>query len=309
MTNGPIVLVGSALDPHIARVAEGLQARGLEPLIVDTLNFPESPGIMLGERLDSITIDGLPIGHPAAAYIRDVYSSPLAFGVDVADEMTENWRRTLVAFSEKSQVLLPLLARWAEIGVPSYNPMSAGWKLSKAFQLALLQRAGLPVPDTIWTNDADQVRRFAKGRRIAYKPVGGGAATKELLDKDLTDERLQSLRGAPVTFQELLPGDNYRVYCLDGAIVAVFRIVAEALDYRQNEEVLEQATVPDEILEQCLRGAEVLGLRWTGIDLRGDEEGHLKFLEMNSSPMFLGFDATGGTDILGSLVAALASHA
>ena len=192
--------------------------------------------------------------------------------------------------------------------MPFYNPLGSDWKLSKPLQLALLEQAGLPVPATIWTNDPDSVRRFADGRRVAYKPVAGGAATKELGPEDLTDERLGALKGAPVTFQELLAGDNIRVYCLDGRIVATMRVTSESLDYRQNEEVIEQVELPAEILDQCLRAASVLGLRWTGIDLRSDAVGTYRFLELNSSPMFLGFDANAGTNILEALVAALASH-
>lgn len=309
MSGNPVLLVGSPRDPHIDLVAKGLKDRQVEVLIVDTLAFPESPAISLGERLDSISIDGRDAGRPAAVYLRDIYAQPLAVGVDVGDEMTQDWRRTLIAFREKAHVLFPLLGRWAELGVPFYNPMASNWRHAKAMQLSLLERAGLPVPETVWTNDPERVRAFARGRRVIYKPVAGGAATKELGPEDLTEDRLQSLRGAPVTFQELLEGDNVRVYCLDGKVIATLRVVSESLDYRQNEEVIEQTELPDEVLDQCLSAAEVLGLRWTGIDLRGDRAGSLKFLELNTSPMFLGFDANAGTGIFDALVEGLASHA
>ena len=309
MSDHPILLVGSQLDPHIDAVAVALAARKVDVLVVDTLTFPDSPAISLGETLDSITIDGRDVGAPAAIYVRDIYAQPLAFGVDVADEMDQDWYRTLVAFREKAHMLFPLLARWAEIGVPFYNPIASDWRQSKPMQLALLKRAGLPVPETVWTNDPESVRRFASGRRVAYKPVAGGAATQELGPEDLTDERLRTLRSAPVTFQELLVGDNIRVYCLDGDVIATLRVVSESLDYRQHEDVIEQIELPTEILERCLKAAEIVGLRWTGMDLRSDTDGVLKFLELNASPMFLGFDANAGTGILDALVGRLASHA
>lgn len=309
MNEHPVLLIGSPQDAHIDAVAKGLEQQGVDALVVDTLSFPSTPRITLGEHLDSISIDGDGLGRPAAVYIRDIYVQPLAFGVDVADEMDQDWRRTLVAFREKAHMLFPLLARWSEMGVAMYNRTSNDWRHTKPMQIALLQRAGLPVPETVWTNDPDRVRAFAEGRRVAYKPVSGGAATKELGPEDLTDERLRTLRGAPVTFQELLPGDSYRVYCLDGEVVACCRIVSEALDYRQNEEMVEKATLPQEVLDQCLKAAEVLDLRWTGIDLKSDDAGRLRFLELNPSPMFLGFDARAGTGILDAFVNRLASHA
>ena len=126
--------------------------------------------------------------------------------------------------------------------MPLYNPMPADWLLTKPMQIALLDRAGMPVPETIWTNDPDAVRRFAEGRRVAYKPVAGGAATKELGPEDLTEERLARSAGRPVTFQELLPGDNYRVYvrrrrsgCGDQGRVGVARLSATGRDDRADD--------------------------------------------------------------------------
>lgn len=72
--------------------------------------------------------------------------------------------------------------------------------------------------------------------------------------------------------------------------------------------IVEETTLPDEVLRNCLRAADLLGMRWTGMDLRSDSAGTLRFLELNSSPMFLGFDARAGTKILESLVNRLASH-
>ena len=52
----------------------------------------------------------------------------------------------------------------------------------------------------------------------------------------------------------------------------------------------------------------MLGLRFTGIDLKADAAGTLKFLELNPSPRFLGFDADAGTGTLDALVHRLAGH-
>lgn len=306
---GPIALVGHPEDAHVAAIARGLKEAGADAVVVDASAFPDDYRISLGDRLDSIEIEGRPMGRPASVYVRDIHSSALSPWVDMSEEMEQHWRRTLVALREKAQVLFSMLARWAELGVPVYNPPSPEWRLAKPFQLAVLEKAGLPVPATLWTNDPKQVLDFAARHRVIYKPVAGGAATKELGPEDLTEDRLRALSGAPVTFQQLLPGDNYRVYCLNGEVVACFRITSEAIDFRQNEEVVEETTLPDDVLRQCLKATEVMGLRWTGMDLRDDGTGTLRFLELNSSPMFLGFDARAGTNVLGAIVGALAAHA
>jgi glutathione synthase/RimK-type ligase-like ATP-grasp enzyme len=309
MSARPVVIVGSPKDAHVDAVHESLRERGVDVVVADTLSFPDVYRISLGDAIDSITLEDRTVGRPAAVYVRDTYVHPLSFGVDAADEMDQDWRRTLVAFREKGQMLVPLLTRWTELGVPMYNPASRDWRNSKGFQIAALHQAGLPVPRTLWTNDPAAVRRFAEGRRVVYKPVAGGAATRELGPEDLTDERLRALSGAPVTFQELLEGDNYRVYCLDGRVIAQIRVTSEEIDFRQNETTVEETELPVEVQEQCLKAAEIIGMRWTGMDLRADASGTLKFLELNSSPMFLGFDARAGTKIRESFVGRLAEHA
>ncbi|MDC0710714.1 hypothetical protein POL68_19715 [Stigmatella sp. ncwal1] len=305
----PVVLVGSRGDEHVSRLAHRMEALGVETFVVDTLAFPEETRLALTEGLDGITVNGQPLGTPGAVYLRSIYTHPLAFGVDAQEAMDEDWRTTLVAFREKATLLRGLLGRWEALGVPFYNPESTAWRLQKPLQLALLAQAGLPVPETLWTNDPEAVRRFAAGRRVAYKPVGGGAATQELGPEDLTDDRLAALEAAPVTFQALMPGEDVRVYVLDGEIVASLRILSRAIDFRQNEERVESFELPPEVAQQCLRALQVLGLRWTGMDLKRDAEGTLRILELNESPMFLGFDARAGTDILGHLARGLARAA
>nr|WP_217917330.1 hypothetical protein [Myxococcus sp. AM009] len=306
---GTVVLLGARDDAHVQEVARRLRAEDMDTVVVDTRAFPEQTRLSLTESLDGIVVDGREVGRPAAVYLRGLHAHPMAFGVDAQEAMDADWRTTLTAFREKSALLLGLLGRWERLGVPLYNPPSSDGCMHKPAQLAALQAVGLPVPQTLWTNDAEAVRRFARKGRVAYKPISGGAATRELSAADLTDERLAALAAAPVTFQELLPGESLRVYVLDGAVIASLRIVSSALDFRQHEERIEQVPLPPEVARDCVRACEVLGLRWTGMDLKRDADGVPRILELNGSAMFLGFDARGGTDVAGHLARALARHA
>ena len=309
MSRGPIVLVGSADDDHVAALRESLDELGAAPVILDSLAFPASPRLALGAEPDAILLDGKEVGRPSAVYLRSLYLSPLAFGVDMEREMSEDWRTTLVILREKAEVLVGVMRRWEAMGIPIYNALSASDAVRKPFQMAELAQRGLPVPETLWTNDPEAVRRFADGRRIAYKPVAGGAATRELSAADLDEAKLARLANAPVTFQELLPGRDLRVFVLDGRVVAAFQIHSQALDYRQNEEKVESIALTPAVEDICLRAASVTGLRFTGMDLKEASDGALKILELNPSPMFLGFDHLGGTNVRGELIAALAGHA
>lgn len=305
----PVVLCGSLDDAHVLAIRDGLRAAGREPFVLDAQRFPGALPVNLGERAGDIEIDGTVLGRPAAVYLRSLYPSPAGYGVDAERDMLADWRRTLVKFQERTTLLSAVLYRWEAAGVPFYNPLSVQRNITKPFQLALLATAGLPVPRTLWSNDPDAVRRFAAGGPVIYKPVAGGASTRRLLDSDLSDERLARLAAAPVTFQELLTGDDVRVYVIDGRVVATMRILTKALDFRQNEDGIEPVVLPREVREQCIEAARILGLRFTGMDLKAGADGRLRILELNPSAMFLGFDRMAGTDVGDCLVRALLTHA
>ncbi len=309
MSRGTVVLVGSVTDDHVAALYASLSARNVTTVVLDSLTFPASPRLALGANPEDILIDGVNAGTPSAVYLRSLYLSPLAFGVDMDKEMSDDWRTSLVILREKAELLIGVMRRWEAMGLPIYNPLSASDAVRKPYQMAELARAGLPVPETLWTNDPAAVRRFADGRRIAYKPVAGGAATRELSADDLDDAKLARLANAPVTFQELLAGREVRVFILDGRVVAAFQIQSQALDYRQNEEKVESVALDPAVARICLTAASITGLRFTGMDLKETADGTPKILELNPSPMFLGFDHMGGTDVKGALVATLAAHA
>jgi glutathione synthase/RimK-type ligase-like ATP-grasp enzyme len=305
----PIVIVGSLLDEHCRAIHDGLHARGHEPYVLDAQRFPEELPIALGSALDDVVIDGRRMGRPASAYVRSLYQNPAGYGVDADEAMKDDWRRTLMAFRERSTLLSAVLLRWEQLGVPLYNASTANTNITKPYQLALLQAAGLPVPTTLWSNDPQAVLAFCREHEAIYKPVAGGAATRKVEARDLEPERLAKLQAAPVCFQELLPGDDVRVYVIDGRVICAMRIETEAIDFRQNETHIEPIALAPAVQAQCIRAAEVIGLRYTGMDLKGDRHGVYKILELNPSAMFLGFELRAGVDIGGPLCDALASHA
>lgn len=304
-----IVLCGSMKDLHVQAVFDRIQESGHTPLVLDAQKFPEALDITVKDDCEKIQIGGRILSRPAAVYLRSLYQTPTSFGVDAAEQhMRQNWRQTLIKFEERNTLLTSILLRWEVLGVPIYNPVSIQRNITKPFQLALLSRAGLPVPRTMWTNNPEDVKEFAKSGPIIYKPVQGGATARRLMDEDLSEKRLQKLSAAPVTFQELLPGHDIRVYVIDGTIVARLKIVTDALDFRQNEQAIESVDLPKEVDRQCIKAAEILGLRFTGMDLKGDSDGKLRILELNPSAMFLGFDAMAKCDILGAFTKALTKH-
>lgn len=307
MENG-VVLVGAREDAHVAAMEDVLNERGHEPLVFDARSFPTDRQITLGVKPEDIRIDGELWSRPAAVYVRSLYQDPVGFGVDASQGMETDWRRTLMAFRERGTVLTSLMLRWGNAGVPMYNPPAASANITKPYQLSLLSAAGLPVPKTVWTNEPWRARAFCDSVEAVYKPVAGGSSTRRVTPSDLEDERLSRLAAAPVCFQELLPGEDIRVYVIDGRVEVALKIVTDALDFRGSEQRIDRIELPARVAEQCVEATRVLGLRWTGMDLKRDRDGELKILELNPSAMFLGFDARSGSNIKEALATALLSH-
>ena len=97
-----------------------------------------------------------------------------------------------------------------------------------------------------------------------------------------------------VCAQDQLTGEHVRVYVLDRQVIAS---VTQAMAHH---------ALSDALRRTCRRAAEVLGLRFTGIDLQADDSGKLHILELDPSPTFLEVDDRAGSDVLGALCAALA---
>jgi hypothetical protein len=263
----PVVLVGTDDDVHVAVVVERLRAAGVPVLVLSSDAFPATLRITLGTDLDDVTVDGKPL-RPSAVFVRDV-----------------------------DDLLLAVVHRWDEAGIPVYNGTLRRARLTRPLQRALLRAAGLPVPETRWTNDPDEIRRFAAERRVTCAPLSRGSAALELGAADLGDERLAALCAAPVAVHALLPGEDLRVYVLDDEVVAAIGLGA----------TVEAVPLPDDVIAQCRLAAATLGLRFAGIDLARDADGILRFVEVNPSPSFVGFDELTGTEVGVRLAARLAA--
>lgn len=308
LQQSPIVLLGAEDDEHIMALAQELRTRGECPLIIDPRLFPRQLALSLGADMTDIRVGDHAGLLPRAVYVRSLYTDPAGHRTNVERSMDENWRRTSAALTERWHLWSSLLYRWSELGVPLYNPAECAQPLTKPYQLALLRRAGLPVPRTLWTNDPAAVRAFAETNAgTIYKPVHGGAHTRKLEPSDLEPARLARLQASPVCFQELLPGRNLRVYVVDERVVCALSVESDELDFREVQPRVTTIELGPELARQCLAAARCLGLRFTGMDLREDAQGQPLFLELNSSPMFLGFEHLANVKIGSALCDALAT--
>lgn len=290
-------IIGSPADEQVTRVAHCLRARAVEPLILNLRTFPATPRLSLLDGVPSVA--GIDITMVRSWYVR---SLPLPLPFLTASP------RAYAAGREQRSFITSFVAALQRAGASFVNPPEQfGQHFLKLEQLERLREIGVPVPQTLATNDPAAVVDLARrvDGNLVYKPVAGGGLCRRVTADDLGDDRLRRLASAPVLFQEEIPGRNVRVYVVGGEVVAVYEIISNAVDYRESETTVVPVEASDDERKACRRAAEACALVFTGIDLKRRPDGSFAILECNPSPMFAAIERRTGSSAISE---ALAEH-
>ncbi|MBN2307546.1 MAG: hypothetical protein JXR94_01160 [Candidatus Hydrogenedentes bacterium] len=265
----------------------------------DAHAFPERARIALEDG--RIRIARKPVPVPRAVYVRGLHADALMPEFDA--DLRNRPRGLLAQMAEKRALLVSLLLLLETQGARLVNGLEANAQHGqKPYQLELLRRAGLPVPEYLATNDAAAVRRFVKRQPAAvYKPLAGGATVQRLTQADLTDERLAALALAPVLFQELVEGVSVRAYVVGGRVVAAAEIHSPELDYRRQEDAVTPTRLAPAERAAALAAARACRMQFSGVDFIRGGAGAFRVLECNPSPMFAVFEDKTGLDVANPL--------
>lgn len=311
-----VLLLGPQGDPQLSHLEEALRARGAEARLVDSRTLPFGPRVSFSPTDEVTHIGDVPLSSLTAAFVRAVpprhpaFLSPPSSG--------EGYREAEVRVAEaEGGALRDALAAALELmwsrGFCVLNPPVAGvYEQQKPLQLSCARRAGFHIPRTLVSNDPEAGARFVReihdaGGECVAKPVRGGAYAS-LLTPD--DERLASLRRAPVILQERAPGADVRVLLLDHEVIAAVRLEGtSAVDFRQDPAYQRgdarylPIEIDVEVRRKLVSVQAGLGIPFAGVDLRFDEaSGRTTFLEMNAAPTFLELEEKSGVDVTGALV-------
>lgn len=296
-----ILVLGGADDEHASHVLWHLRKRGRDAALLDSRDFPTRMALFYDpcQRTGSLRLPGgrrLDLAQVCSVYWR-------SYGGVGSQELPHPGQSAVAANDARGlfeSLLIDLPARWVN-----------GWNAfqlhqTKPVQLARVAALGIPIPATLLGNDPASVGAFvARHPHCVFKPVQGGAHTRRLEPRHLSNRHLSHLNLAPVTVQEEVPGTDVRVF-VAGQRVLACEIHTEHVDFRNDPNPrITPCTLPTAVAAWCLRAARALELLWTGIDLRRTPDGRYVFLEANPSPMFLGFEAKTGLPLTESLTALL----
>jgi len=196
----------------------------------------------------------------------------------------------------KPDVVHHLLMSWAEHTAATVinRPSAEATNQSKLFQAMAIRQFGLKVPESLVSNDAEEIERFAAvHERVIYKSMSSVRSVVEELN-------LQSLSAlgamGPALFQQRIVGRNVRVHVVGEETVAC-AIESDATDYRYGKARMTPHVLPDEVASRCVNVTRGLGMVLSGIDLIAIADDEYYCLEVNPSPAFSAFQTASSRSI------------
>jgi glutathione synthase/RimK-type ligase-like ATP-grasp enzyme len=176
---------------------------------------------------------------------------------------------------------------------------------SKMLQLQEAKKHGLIIPDTLFSNDPDEIRRFLRfhyGKAIV-KPLLGGewregdkrllSYTSEIEEQDLPDDF--QIQMCPCIFQEKIEKQYEIRLVLFGAEVVAVRLNSQGtsngqLDWRiadPKQLRIQAAKVPTRVYESCRELMAALNIVHGSFDFAVNKSGDWVFFEVNEAGQFL----------------------
>lgn len=308
-----ILIITQTGDVHAYAVAEALKQKGAEPILWHSTDFASRAHETLlfenqrktvriqGPEIDLAHLEADTVWHRRPSYSID---EELLHPADrkYADLQCKVFRRSLLN-------LLAPCAFWV-------NPREAALRASrKMVQHDAAVQVGLEMPDTLYSNDPQEIRAFIRrqGGRIAFKPLKPLQWRSEdtfwipytsvLTEDALTSEEL--LRTSPGIYQALVPKSCELRIAVMGRLVSGAKLFSQEteggkLDWRRSHDELrmEPYPVPPELAGRCIALLERLGIVFGCFDFVVTPQGRHIFLEVNEMGQFLFVERETGQPLL-----------
>lgn len=299
-----VLILARDFDPTADRVVRALTEREAVVHRVNTAWFPTrmSFSVSISDARWSGTLT-TPRGEMKVDEVSAVwYRSPEAYRMPEALTQAEARHAQVEAKYGLGGVLASLPALWCN------HPSRAADAAYKPVQLVRAARAGLSVPDTVLTSEAETVRQFSQEGPTVTKLVGGMAIDEEGVRKNAYTRLLEpgdlvDLGGVQHTahlFQRWVPKQREcRVIAIGEQITAAAITAgstASYVDYRTDYPSLSYDLIepPAQVIAGIRRLLDDLGLVYGALDFVITPESDWVFLEINPGGQF-GFveQATG----------------
>jgi MvdD-like protein with pre-ATP grasp domain len=315
-----ILIITNDHDEHADAVIRELTARDVPVFRFHPEEFPHACSLSL--EIEDGRVQGeirnadhaVPLDDISAAWYRRARNLFEGRRLSLTSEKLENYVRaqstaTLAALCECLRALWvghPQKLRVAEV---------------KALQLVKASEAGLKTPETLISNDEDQVRTFVAAlgdTPCAIKPlVALGVTDAEGYRLPLTTtlppgHPLGSVAAAPTIFQPYVE-KAFELRCVViGERIFAAKIHSQAsektrIDWRAGEPEHEVFALPEDIQAAIRRLMDSFGLNFASLDMIVTPEGEFVFLELNPNGQWLWLELELGLPLVASMADLLTS--
>jgi RimK family alpha-L-glutamate ligase len=282
-----VVVLASDTGWHTDELVRAISARGLEPLLLPWEANIGRMGVASG-----VTNGGHLLRSARAVLARIIPGGSL----------------------EQIIYRVDTLHRLEEDGVRLMNTAHAIERtVDKAWTSAILERAGLPTPETVACERADDA--FAVFRAmgdVVVKPIFGsmGLGMSRVSDEDMAwrvFRVVETVRGV-YYLQRFIPhaGRDIRIFVIGGKVLGA--IERSAPGWRTNFSrggSVRPFELPAAWADLAIRAAESVGAEYAGVDLLPAQDGTVYVLEVNGIPGWEGLQRATGIDVAAAVVGQL----
>ena len=270
-----LLLAGGDQDPQILRLMAHATSHHLavHSLLTGHTGKPR----IHWDIKNNIFMDGSHILSPSAAFLHQDVFTFLQSGNETDRAIAREWHVTLAGW---------LLSN-PNIKVFNRKYLAHG-PVNKPYILHLAMQLGFSIADSFVSNNSQQMDALVQHDRWIKKPVTGGAHCEPL--ESSTSDKPGSY-SYPQIIQYRLEQPELRIFRI-GKDWFAFNVISDALDYRSSSTTtIRPADVPAELIPKMTKLTDLLGLDFAAADFKTDPNTRtLEFLEINTNPMFAGFD-------------------
>lgn len=179
------------------------------------------------------------------------------------------------------------------------DPIKSRLGYNKLCQLHVAKCLGFDVPDTLVTNDVNEVAEFCSSRNVIVKPLISSSKTPIYVNEfQFQSNYARQVSICPLIYQELISGSvNFRVNVF-GESVYAFEVRSNSMDWRKGKYDARYVDLEPRLTEQCVAFTQSSGLKMCCIDLRVHKDGLTYFLEGNPQGQFLFLEASSGFPLM-----------
>lgn len=170
------------------------------------------------------------------------------------------------------------------------KPSSVFEHWTKRYQLLKYKKNKILIPKTYITNNFQMIEKLSNSKiKYIFKPVLSWFETL-ILENENFSKLEQYLKNWPITIQEYIPWDDFRVYVVWNNIYWI-KLQSNKVDFREdNEAKIYKFDLDDTLKNYCLKVIKIAWYKYSAIDMKKWIDGKYYILEANPSPMFYKFE-------------------